>query len=376
MKRRIAVLTSGRQDWGILRSTCMLLSRHPVFDLALIVSGMHLEEAHGMTVGAIEAAGLTPAARIRTARHGGAKEAAEMMGLLPPVLSDLQPEALLLVGDRSETLAAALVATLARLPIVHLHGGEESEGAIDNAFRHALTKLAHLHCVSHQLHARRVAQLGEEQSSIHVVGAPGLDNLWRHELPDRAALEADLGLALASPLVVVTFHPTTLGGDPGHEARELVAGLEACRCTYVVTLPNNDAGSEATRAVMQDFARAPGRVAVEALGEARFFGLLRLADAVAGNSSSGIIEAPALAVPAVNVGDRQAGRLRSKNVIDVPATAAAVEGGLRRALAPAFREALRREPRPMADGKAGERIVAVLESWTPSRPPRKRFVDQ
>jgi len=160
-------------------------------------------------------------------------------------------DALLLVGDRAETLAAAMAATIATVPIIHVSGGEESEGAIDNAMRHAITKLSHLHLVSHEVHARRVRQMGEDPSTVVVVGAPGLDNVYRTDLPTRCVLEQELGCSLRPPVVLVTLHPTTLGGDPRSEVGAVAGAMEAVPATYIVTQANADAGG----VVIQDYWR-------------------------------------------------------------------------------------------------------------------------
>lgn len=376
-RRRIAVLTSGRQDFGILRSTCHALHAAPDLELLLLVGGMHLDERHGATVRLIEAEQLPIAARLAPSADEPAAAAASMLTSVAAALERLRPEALLLVGDRSETLAAGVAAQLARVPLVHLHGGEETEGAIDNAFRHALTKLSHLHLVSHVEHARRVVQMGEPGDSVHVVGAPGLDNLHRSDLPDATSLAATLGLELRPPVVVVTHHPTTLGGAAADEARALLAALARFDATFVITQPNNDAGAGAIVPLLSAFAAGRrGRATLQpALGEARYFGLMRVADAMIGNSSSGLIEAPIVRLPVVNIGDRQKGRLRGANVVDVPADAEAIAAGLRRALDPAFRAGLAAES-PYGDGHSAARIVSILRGWRPPDPPRKRFVDR
>lgn len=377
MKRTLAVLTTGRQDWGILRPVCVALRESERWAPAILAGGMHLDGAHGNTLQSIEADGLSIKVRLDTTAGAGAAQAAAMVTAIAEVLPAIGAHALLVVGDRSETAAAALGATLARIPIVHLHGGEETEGAIDNALRHAITKLAHLHLVSHEEHAKRVRQMGEPDRDVIVVGAPGLDNLHRPDLPDRAALERSLGLALAPPVVVVTHHPATLGTDPAAEIDALVTALEQQMATYVVTLANNDAGNEVVRSALEAFARRGARrLAVEALGEARYFGLLRCADAMVGNSSSGLIEAPIFQLPVVNVGERQRGRLRGENVIDAAGTAAAIGEALRRALDPAFRQGLAGTHSPYGDGHSAPCIRAALDAWTPPSPPRKRFVDR
>jgi UDP-hydrolysing UDP-N-acetyl-D-glucosamine 2-epimerase len=379
---RVACLTTGRQDYGILRSTCLLLARDPRFELLLIAGGMHLDPAFGRTVQRLVDDGLTVRAAIEplgadetAGRHGPSQQAAAMMARLSPVLQDLDPDALILAGDRSETAAAALVAVLHRVPLVHLHGGEETEGAVDNVLRHAITKMSHLHLVSHPLHRSRVLQMGEEPGSVHVVGAPGLDNLHRDDLDGPVELEKFLGLPLRPPVVIVTFHPTTLGGSPEAEARAVLQALRSVEATYVITLPNNDSGAEGIRGAFLEFAAAtPGAVAVEALGERRYFGLMRHADAVLGNSSSALIEAPLYRLPVVNVGDRQKGRLRGDNVIDVGVDAGEIAAGLRRALDPSFRASLGAAG-PYGDGRSAPRIVELLAAWEPPRPPRKRFHD-
>jgi UDP-N-acetylglucosamine 2-epimerase (non-hydrolysing) len=371
------VLSTGRQDWGILRSTCALLRDDEGFDLRLIAGGMHCARAYGRTIDAIREEGFAPSetlAWIPDDRPSTAEEqAGAALQMIGGALERQKPEALLLVGDRFEIAAAAVAGTLATLPLVHVHGGEESEGAFDNNFRHAITKLSHLHLVSHPAHRERVIAMGEDPQSVHVVGAPGLDNLHRPDLPDRTALEAALGIELRSPVVVVTLHPATLGGDPAGEADAVGRAMDAVEATYVITMPNSDPGSEAIRRRLSAAPAAPRRVAVEALGERRFWGLLRLAAAVLGNSSSALIEAPLLAVPAVNVGERQRGRIRGGNVIDCPAAPEAIAAALRKALDPSFRAALA-PVSPFGDGRAAGRIREVLARWRPPRPPVKRGV--
>ncbi len=399
--RTIAVLTTGRQDWGILRSTCIAIRATPGLRLRLIAGGMHLSSRHGLTVRMLRDEGFAPDAELawmgdpavaadeRPGRFGesgagdehapaaGRRDLAfeQAAGALAAVGAELagdRPAALVLAGDRFETAAAALAATLLRIPIVHLHGGEQTAGSFDDALRHAVTKLAHLHLVSRPEHAARVIALGEDPASVHVVGAPGLDNAGRTDLPDRAALSADLGLDLVAPVVVVTVHPATLEADPAGLVGSVIAAMDAVPATYVVTLPNSDPGAETIRSALLDaVAAGPRRVAVEALGERRFWGLLRVADAMLGNSSSALIEAPAVDLPAVNVGDRQRGRHRDGNVTDVPAEPAAVTAALRRVLDPANRAAITAKGPPLVAGLAGQRIARIIAAWTPPDPPRK-----
>ena len=377
MRRRpIAVLTTGRQDWGILHSTCVAIRAHPDLDLRLWVGGTHLSRRHGHTVDQVRADGFAPDAEFDWLDGPDDPpadvQAAAALEAIGGQLRRTPVDALVLAGDRFETAAAALAATVERVPIVHLHGGEQTLGAFDDALRHAITKLSHLHLVSNEEHARRVVALGEDPGSIRVVGAPGLDAAFRTDLPDRAQLEASLGVILVPPVVVVTVHPATLDADPSGAAVAVAHAMEAVPATYVVTLPNTDPGASRVRDILLAAAAArPGSVAVEALGEARYWGLLRVADAVLGNSSSALVEAPAVALPAVNVGDRQAGRHREANVLDVVADGEAVAAALHGALTPAFRELAEAARPALADGRAGVRIADIIAAWHPSRPPRK-----
>jgi len=372
----VAVLSSGRQDWGILRSTCVELQRELDFDLRLILGGDHCSVRQAGTRAFVEQDGFGVCEALDWLGDGDAPatRAGRATELVGRALARQAPDALMLVGDRFETLAAALAATLQRVPLVHLHGGEETEGAFDNGMRHAITKLSHLHLVSHPKHADRVRQMGEDPACVHVVGAPGLDNAHRSDLPGREEIEARLGLKLAPPVVLVTVHPTTLASDPAADARAVVAAMAGVTATYVVTMPNPDPGAEEVRALLSRAASAERSTSVEALGDRAYWGLLRASDLVLGNSSSALIEAPLVGLPAVNVGDRQKGRLRGANVIDVPPERSAVSDAVHRALDPAFRQALRGSSSPYGDGHSAARIVRALRGWEPSRPPRKAFV--
>lgn len=382
MARRLAVLTTGRQDWGILRSTVVALRDSGPFELLLYVGGMHLDARFGRTVELVEADGISEYREL--AFLGGssdpAGEAARAMAAVAAALDEDRPEALLLVGDRSETLAAAVAASIVRVPIVHLHGGEETEGAIDNTFRHAITKLSHLHLTTHPVHAARVRQMGEADDAVHVVGPPGLDNLHRSDLPGRTDLLASLGLRdpAPDPLVAVTIHPTTLSDGPeDQEAAAVAAALDGIGAHVVVTMPNADAGGDAIGRLWERWAaRRPDVVLVRSLGERRYWALMHAADVMVSNSSSGLIEAPAAHLPVVNVGDRQRGRLRHPMTLDVPPDAEQIRAALATATAPGYRAALREAAPVYPPGPCWPRILEILVGWRPPDPPRKPFVDR
>lgn len=374
--RSIAVLTTGRQDWGILHSTCAAIAAHPELSLQLIVGGMHLSARHGRTVDQIRADGFEPAAELPWLDDGPDPppdvQAGAALAAVGAWLREHRPDLLLLVGDRLETAAAAVAATVDRIPLAHLHGGEQSLGAFDDPLRHAITKLSHLHLASSVEHARRIVALGEDPTTVHVVGAPGLDAAFRADLPGRPELEREIGRPLPAPLVLVTVHPETLADRPTQVADAVAAAMAAVPATYVVTSPNADPGGDAIRDTLAAGGADPRRILVDALGERRYWGLMRIADAMLGNSSSGLIEAPVVDLPAVNVGDRQLGRHREANAMDVPAEPGAVAAALRAALDPALRPRLAVARPELADGRAGERIAAIIAGWRPPSPLRKR----
>lgn len=375
--RSLAVLTTGRQDWGILRGICAELRASGELDLIVLAGGMACSPKFGRAVDDIRAEGFDPIVELDWLREGDTKldtviacgRALERVGR---ALLDTKPDALLLVGDRYETLAAAEAATLVGVPIVHLHGGEETAGAIDNVMRHAITKLAHLHLAARPRYADRIIAMGEARETVHVVGAPGCDNAFRDDLPDRSELESFLGISLQPPVVLVTLHPTTASVDGPREVEQLVAAMDSVPATYVVTLPNVDPDHARLRAALEKASKQPRRVCVTALGERRYWGMLRLADVMLGNSSSGLIEAPSVALPVVNVGERQGGRDRDANVIDVAVNAAEIASALRRAIEPGHRESLRARMK-LPTGRAAPLIVSILRDWNPPNPPTKRW---
>ncbi len=252
-----------------------------------------------------------------------------------------------------------------------MHGGEQTLGAFDDALRHAITKLSHLHLVSHEEHAQRVIAMGEDPASVHVVGAPGLDASVREDLATRDDLARDLDLALDAPVVLVTVHPATLGQEPVAEATAVVAAMDAVPATYVITIPNADPGGDAIRELILNASTKPDRVLVDSLGARRYWGLLRIADAMLGNSSSALIEAPAVDLPAVDVGDRQAGRRAGPNVLHAPADPQLVTDALREALDPETRRRVAAARPALVHGLAGGRIADIIAAWRPPKPPRK-----
>jgi UDP-hydrolysing UDP-N-acetyl-D-glucosamine 2-epimerase len=333
----------------------------------MIVTGSHLSPEFGMGVRTIESDGFEIADCIEVLGSSDTPEAtANAMGLgltgFAAYFGRQRPDILVVLGDRFEMHVAALAALPFHVPVAHIHGGEITIGAFDDALRHSMTKLSHLHFVSTAEYARRVGQLGEEPWRITVSGAPSLDNLRTIPLRGREELERDPGLRLADTFLLVTYHPATLDmGDPAEQARALFRAIESTGLPSMVTMPNADPGGQAIRAVVRERAAANPLVRwVENLGTEAYFSLMALTAAMVGNSSSGILEAASFGLPVVNVGLRQEGRTHGPNVIDVPATENAILRGLRTALDPRFKAGLNGLTNPYGDGHAADRIVDRL----------------
>jgi UDP-hydrolysing UDP-N-acetyl-D-glucosamine 2-epimerase len=384
---RVAVFTSGRHDANVLEPVVEAMNASPTLEPVVIAAGIHFRggTAPDHLWGAPIVEGLdTLQASDRAVAV--AQTAGWTTALMAGALERTRAEALLLVGDRTETLAAAVAAVCLRVPVIHLHGGEETEGAIDNLCRHAISKLASLHFVAHPAYASRLVRMGEQPDCVIVSGAPALDLVARSSPLDDAALARAIGReGLGSPLAVFTYHPTTLGeATPRAEIAVVLEALQdwlaECPDALVVTTrPNQDEGGNAIWEALGEFAgRHPGQVAlVEALRDA-YYPMLRRADLMVGNSSSGLLEAPSFALPAVNIGDRQRGRLRGANVIDAPLARGAILEALRRAADPRCRTELAALANPFGDGRAAPRIaeaIAAFASTPAHRRSRKRFYD-
>lgn len=362
--RRIAYVTGTRADFGLLASTLHRLHGMADVDLRLLVTGMHLDPACGETVREIEASGLPIAARVPVAlaeRTPGAMAVAiahALQGFTHALESD-PADLLLVLGDRGEMLAGALAALHLGIPVAHLHGGERS-GTVDEPVRHAITKLSHLHLVATQESRDRVVRMGEDPGQVHVVGAPGLDDIAGRAPPGRELLLQRLGLPPGSRYALVLFHPVVQEArQAGDQVRALLAAVRGevlGQGLHAVWLaPNADAGSAGIDQELQRSAW-PGLHRVTHLPRDEYLDALHGAEVLAGNSSSGIIEAASFGTPVVNVGSRQRLRQRNANTVDCEADEAAIAGALRRQLAHG------RYPcaNVYGDGRAGERIARLL----------------
>jgi len=383
IRRKVCVVTATRAEYGLLYWLLKALQADASIELQLVVTGTHLCASFGMTVRNIEADGFVIADRVSMLLQDDSPlGVTKSMGLgtigFADAFARLQPDIVVLLGDRYEMLAAAQSAMIARIPIAHVHGGEATEGLIDEAIRHAITKMAHLHFVAATAFRRRVVQLGESPERVWVVGATGLDNIARLTLLDRPTLEADLKVELRSPSFLVTYHPVTLREEsPASAMRLLLETLDATGGTIVLTGVNADTGASSIRHEAEAFAQArPGRVVlVESLGTQRYLSAISHVDLVVGNSSSGLVEAPPLGTPTVDIGERQQGRLRADSVIHCAAAAADIRRAVDQALSPAHRAVAALRQTPYGEPGAAERIAEVLTSHRLDGILLKRFHD-
>lgn len=381
---RIGVFTATRAEYGLLYPVITALRASSSFETALIVSGAHLSAEHGMTVTEIEQDGQPIAARVPIQQPGDdalsvARTLAVAVAGCAEAFHDCLLDAIILLGDRTELLAAAAAATTLRIPILHLEGGHVTEGAIDDAVRHAITKLAALHFTAAEPYRKRIIQMGEDPDRVFTVGSTGLDNLLAEGSRDVRQVGEAIGLDLSPGFLLTTFHPETLGDASAEDQMSaLRTALDAFpELKVLYTLPNADEGNLAIRRAIADHVAAqPDRVfAEESLGRRSYAWALSAASAVVGNSSSGVIEAPMHRVATINIGDRQAGRLRAASVIDVPAEAEAIRAAIATGVSEAFRRSIQNQISPMGDGRAGEAIVAILEGIDLQDLRRKRFHD-
>ncbi|GMQ97012.1 MAG: UDP-N-acetylglucosamine 2-epimerase [Gammaproteobacteria bacterium] len=365
-QRSIAVITTSRADYGHLRSVLHALKDYDHVRLNLIVLGAHLSPEFGNTVTEIEQDGFVIGERIECLLSSDTDVGmAKTIGIATQSLADAfarnRPDLLLLIADRYEMLAPASVALAMRIPIAHIEGGEKSEGAIDDAVRNAITKLSHIHFTPTQSAYTRVINMGEAAWRVHQVGAPSLDQLRLGDLPTVTKIQDVLGIELAHPLLFIAYHPVTLLQNTTAEAKALFAALDRLPGHKLFCFPNADAGS---RKLIDDchsfcrqhidanlFINLPNRI---------YWGLLAEADAMLGNSSSGIMESPSLGLPTVNIGIRQRGRERAANIIDARADANDIVNKTNRALSPEFRTRVKDCTNPYGDGYAGERIADIL----------------
>ncbi|MDA0735395.1 MAG: UDP-N-acetylglucosamine 2-epimerase [Chloroflexi bacterium] len=377
------MVTTSRADYGIFLPVLRQIQADPALHLHLLVTGTHLSPQFGLTSQVIQDDGFEIAEKIEMLVSSDTPEGmVKSMGLgligLSQAYSRKRPDILLVLGDRFEMHGAALAALPFKIPVAHIHGGELTAGAIDDSLRHSITKLSHLHFVSTDEYRQRVIQLGEEPWRVITSGAPGLDNLHNLRLLSRTEIESFYHLKLAEQFLLVTYHPVTLEFEQTQEqVEQLLHSLRQVGLPIVFTGTNADTGGRIIRSLISQFVDAyPQAQMIENLGTQGYFSLMNQAIAMVGNSSSGIIEAPSIGLPVVNIGTRQQGRIRSKNVIDVGYGSDEIVAGIKQAIAPEFRAGIAGVPNLYGNGQASEIIVRHLKKVSlDHRLISKQFVD-
>lgn len=378
--RKVCVITGSRAEYGLLYCTLKAIEADPDLQLLLCATGSHLSPRFGNTVDSIvddgfqvdwkadiDIDGLDPAS---VGRSVGTAIAELSSGFI-----ELRPDLILLVGDRYEALAAAIAATLCGVPTAHCHGGEATLGSMDDSFRHAITKLAHLHFVATEDYGKRVIQMGEEPSNVFVVGALGIENLRKHRMLGQQELRG-AGILIHDHSLLVTFHPETRE-EARDQLKQLLLALGELKQMTIITMPNADVGSDHVMNELQLFADAnKGWVQLfTSLGQQRYLSVMKYCDAVVGNSSSGIIEAPSLGRPTVNIGTRQSGRIKASSVIDCEADKDSIVSAIRQALTPEFKSLSANCINPYDHGDSSRQIVEVLKATNLKGLLKKRFHD-
>lgn len=367
MGRRVAVVTTSRADYGCLYQLMHEIDDDPELELLVVATGMHLSSQQGNTAAAIEADGFNIARKVPMllAMDDEASIVKSVgLGLIgfADLWAEMRPDIMLCLGDRFELLAPAIAALLQRVPIAHVHGGETSQGAVDEAVRHSVSKMASIHFPATVFYAQRLAQMGEPGDRIFAFGAPALDGLYRRQLLTRDELSDRLQLDLSCPVALVTYHPVTLEvDDVDLQIRNVLAAISESGVTAVFTRANGDAMGSRINAAIEHFCNSDARRyrLFDHLGQVVYLSCLRHLTIMIGNSSSGLVEAPSFRLPVVNIGNRQMGRLRADNVIDVGYGADSIGAAIGKALSPEFRSSLEGMQNPydiFRDGKTSWRI--------------------
>jgi UDP-hydrolysing UDP-N-acetyl-D-glucosamine 2-epimerase len=383
--RKVAIITGTRAEYGLLYWIIKGIHDDPELELQLIVTGTHLSPEFGLTVREIEHDAFPISERVEMLLSSDTETAiSTSMGIgmigFSMAYERLNPDILVVLGDRFEILSAVAAAVPFRLPVAHIHGGESTEGAIDELFRHAITKMSHIHFATTRLYASRIIQMGESPENVFCFGAPGLDNIFKLPLINREDLSELLGLPMNKKLGIVTYHPETLEKDTeGYQITEVLQALKTFPDLYwVISLPNADTGGRVIGAKLKDFLKKNPDMgnAFTSIGQLNYTSLLKHAEVMVGNSSSGIIEALSFFLPVVNIGFRQKGRIREKNVIDVIApNTDDIIAAINKALSDGFRTSLHGIRNPYGDGTASTRIVNTIKTISLSDLRKKRFYD-
>ncbi|ACF42852.1 UDP-N-acetylglucosamine 2-epimerase [Pelodictyon phaeoclathratiforme] len=383
MTRKICVITGTRAEYGLLRWVMQGIKDDPELTLQIIATGMHLSPEFGLTYRNIEQDGFQIDRKVEMLTSSDtAVGIAKSMGLgligFADVLNELKPDLIVVLGDRFEIFSAVSAALVARIPVAHLHGGELTEGAFDDAIRHSITKMSHLHFVAAEEYRQRVIQLGEQPDHVFLVGGLGIDNIKRLKLLDREELEASIDLRLGPKNLLITFHPVTLEtATAAEQMAELLAALAEFEDTQLIfTMPNADNGGRVMIRMVEEFvAQHTNARAYTSLGQLRYLSCVSNVDGVVGNSSSGLAEVPSFCKGTVNIGDRQRGRLQAESVINCEPTRKSIAGAINKLYSTDFQLILSKLANPYGDGGASEKVVEILKNHALCGMIKKIFYD-
>lgn len=380
---KIAVVSGTRADFGLLKPLIDRIHRSKEFQLQLIVTAMHLSPEFGYTIQEIEKEGFPIAKKVECllssdSAAGVSKSIGLAMIGFADALEELKPDLIVILGDRSEMLAASTASMIANIPIAHIHGGETTEGAYDEAIRHAITKMSYLHFASTETYRQRIIQLGEHPSRVYNVGAIGLDSIKKLSLMSREEFEKSIGFSLGKKNILITFHPVTLEDNTAKAQFECILNaLKSLNDThFIFTHANSDKNGRIINQMISEFVSQNREFAVEfkSLGQLRYLSSLQYVDVVLGNSSSGILETPYFNIPTINIGDRQKGRVMPESVINCEPEKEAIESALSRAFSSEFRGNISNQTMLYGNGVAVDQILEVISKHTLGKQ-KKTFYD-
>ena len=383
MSRKICVITGTRAEYGLLRWVMQGIKDDPDLTLQVIATGMHLSPEFGLTYREIEKDGFQIDRKVEMLISSDTPVGiGKSMGLgligFAEALNELNPDLIVVLGDRFEIFAAVAAALVARMPVAHLHGGEITEGAFDEALRHSITKMSHLHFVAAEEYRQRVIQLGEQPERVFLVGGLGIDNIKRLKLLDRAELEASIDFQLGAKNLLITFHPVTLETSTAEDQMaELLAAMSELKDTQLIfTMPNADTDGRALIKMVQQFvAQHTNARAYTSLGQLRYLSCVAQVDGVVGNSSSGLAEVPSFKKGTINIGDRQRGRLQAASVINCAPTRQSIDAALKMLYTADFQVSLSQVRNPYGEGGASEQVVKTIKHCALDGIAQKSFYD-
>lgn len=384
MKKKISILTATRAEYGLLKPIILKLNQIEEFEVKIVATGAHLSPEFGLTYKEIEEDGFTIDRKIEMLVSADTPSSiSKSMGLAMISFADyfceISPDLLIVLGDRYETLAVVIAAMNQKIPIVHLYGGETTEGAIDEAIRHAITKLSYIHCTSTEEYRKRVIQLGEDPMRVFNVGAIGIENVLNEKLLSKEDLENELKIDLSKPYSVVTFHPVTL--EKNSSQQQIISLLEVCKnykeINFIFTKSNADAEGRIINKFIDKYEEENKNiVAFTSLGVRRYLSALKYSSFVMGNSSSGLVEAPSFGIPTINIGDRQKGRMQANSIINCEPISKNIIEAIELALSKEFCDRAKKTKNPYGDGNTSDKVIEIIKKYLNNRIDlKKKFYD-